>query len=542
MTRRVLWSRRIPAVGGALVADVVLPDDSPGGRWPTLVARTPYGRQSFLRAPWTRLVDRGYALVSCDVRGRGDSDGVFAAWEADTEDGVAVIDWAASQPWSTGDVGTIGGSYDGATQWWAARGHPKALRCMVPMAVGVAGREGERPFMNTGIPREYWMWWFALTAGRTMQDVSAPSWQRHWGHRPLRTLHTKAGFPTAQWPKYVDGLIDFGGPTWRLSDAELAGIDIPVLITVGWWDDHTTLETWQQLQRGPHAQVRQLLVGPWDHAGNVFARDRLGGEDVSAGMLDTLDVVGRFLDRHLKDPADAEPVPRIQLWRTGADTWEQPPAYPAPTVTLPLYLTESNGGAGELVLEQPTTPRATQWTHDARSPVTTLTQLDAFAWSDPPHDQRYLESRSDVITFTSQPVNEPFRISGRAQVRVTVSADALDADLYAWLTDVHPDGRSMLPAGIEFDGLRLSYRNGPERELLEPGVPVTVTLGCPWTHHTFRPGHRIRLNISASLAPTDAPQYGTGAVWSVEPAGPPTTIRLHTGPDTPGALLLPVER
>lgn len=537
MSRRILWSRRIPTADGDLVADVVFPPgaDESSGPLPTLLVRTPYGRQSFLRDAWLRLVDRGYVLVTCDLRGRGDSEGVFAPWQRDTDDAVAAVEWAAGRPWSDGRVATIGGSYDGLTQWWAAAGHPPALRCIVPMAVGVRERRGGRPHMDTGIPWTYWMWWFALTAGRTLQDVTAPAWGRHWAHRPLRDFHEAVGFPSAHWPDYVEGRIDCLGPTWSLTDDELAGIDIPALVVVGWWDDLTTLETWEALQAGPHAANKHLLVGAWDHVGNVWPRPRLGGEDVTAGMIDTIGVVGEFLDRHLKDDSSLPELPRVRMWHSGAGRWEDLTHYPVGTAELLLHLAPD--------VLRPSAPQrdtADEWAHNAARSPATLTPLDAFAWSDPPHDQRYLEARPDVRSYTSEPLTEPVSVSGRVRVELSVSVDALDADVFAWITDVHPDGRSMLPAGFEIEGRRLSFRNGPHREPVADGAVVRVGIDAQWLHHTFAAGHRIRLLVTSAFNPTCAPTAGSDAHWADEEYGLPFAVRVHHGPAHPSTVLLPL--
>ncbi|WP_033295907.1 CocE/NonD family hydrolase [Amycolatopsis jejuensis] len=534
MSRRILWAKRIPTGDGDLVADVVFPPghDETTGPLPTLVARTPYGRQSFLHDVWLRLVDRGYVLVTCDLRGRGDSDGRFTPWQRDTGDGVTVIEWAAAQPWSDGQVGTIGGSYDGLTQWWAAAGRPEPLRCMVPMAVGVRARPGGRPFMDTGIPWQYWMWWFAYTAGRTLQDVTAPAWGRHWAHRPLRSFHEATGFPSSAWPDYVEGRIDCLGSGWALSDEELAAVDVPVLVTLGWWDDLTTLETWQVLQAGPHAADKHLLVGAWDHVGNIVPRMRLGGEDVSAGTLDPLGVAGDFLDRHLKG-GTAE-LPRARVWHSGTNHWEDLAGYPVASGEAVLHL----GDTGVLREEEPV-DGFDEWWHNAADPVATLTPLDNFAWSDPPHDQRYLEARPDVCTYTSAPLAEPLTVSGRVRFDLSVSADAADADVFAWVTDVHPDGRSMLPAGFEIEGRRLSVRNGPDPEPLSDGEIVRVGVDAQWLHHTFAAGHRIRILVSSAFSPTCAPVTGSEKHWADEEYGRPFAIRVHYGPTNPSTVRLP---
>src|SRR5690349_2468041 len=113
---RTLWNRRIQVRDGIeLAADVLLPSGS--GPFHALVLRTPYMR-GLASSSWIRLVERGYALISVDIRGRNDSEGEWEPWVKDPQDGHDVIEWVAAQSWCTGNIGMVGGSYDGVTQWW----------------------------------------------------------------------------------------------------------------------------------------------------------------------------------------------------------------------------------------------------------------------------------------------------------------------------------------------------------------------------------------------------------------------------------------
>src|SRR5512146_1994772 len=118
--------------GVVLRADILLP--RPNGRFPTLVYRTPYDKEEALKtyATFRHAVERGYALVVEDVRGRYASGGEFAAYQNEGRDGYDTIEWAARQPWSNGNIGTFGLSYPGAVQWLAAVEGPPHLRAMVP--------------------------------------------------------------------------------------------------------------------------------------------------------------------------------------------------------------------------------------------------------------------------------------------------------------------------------------------------------------------------------------------------------------------------
>src|SRR3984893_4625998 len=118
--------------GVVLRADVMRPGE--GGKLPVLVYRTPYGKAAAQQEYRTfkHAAARGYAVVLEDVRGRYHSDGDFCPYENEGRDGYDTIEWAASQPWSNGAVGTFGLSYPGAVQWLAAVQSPPHLKAMVP--------------------------------------------------------------------------------------------------------------------------------------------------------------------------------------------------------------------------------------------------------------------------------------------------------------------------------------------------------------------------------------------------------------------------
>ena len=144
--------------GVRLRADILRPSD---GRFPTLVYRTPYGKHDALReyTTFTRAVERGYAVVVQDVRGRYASDGEFRPYENEGRDGYDTIEWAARQPWSNGRVGTFGLSYPGAVQWLAAVENPPHLEAMVP---AMTFSTPQNFFYSGGIwdmSWFEWIWW-----------------------------------------------------------------------------------------------------------------------------------------------------------------------------------------------------------------------------------------------------------------------------------------------------------------------------------------------------------------------------------------------
>ena len=113
--------------GTVLDADIWMPTDS--GKHPVLLVRTAYLKTAFKMNEWAQyFASRGYVFVVQNVRGRGKSQGTFQAFSGEERDGFDTIEWLASQPWSTGRIGTLGVSYLGVAQWFAARAHPPHLR------------------------------------------------------------------------------------------------------------------------------------------------------------------------------------------------------------------------------------------------------------------------------------------------------------------------------------------------------------------------------------------------------------------------------
>lgn len=533
---KTLWNQRILMQDGVeIAADVVLPDLD--GPFPVVINRTPYGRWPD-RPLCRRLVERGYAYVAIDVRGRGDSGGEFNPHRSDTPDGHDCVEWAASQPWSTGAVGMVGGSYEGLTQWWTVQSRPAHLRCIVPLCVGAA--EPARWSFNTGIPYQYMVWWLFLVQGRTYQQ-GGPSWDQGFSHLPLRALADELGTSASQWTSYVDGDWDYLDANGALTVDEFAAIDIPVLIGVGWWDDQTTIEAWEALQSASSANDCRLLVGPWDHGGNLAPRPVLGGLDVSAGVIDTIDHIEQFLAQHLKgEGSGVGSEGRCQLFRTGADAWDHLDVWPDPNVPPHSWWLGPNGTLNE---EAPGRPGSDEWVFDPARPLRDMVDLDVFAWSDPPLDRRYLQRDSSTLIYCSDVLQDPLSVSGRVTLEAWISSDRPDTDVFFEMTDVHPNGRSItLGSETGGHGLRLRYRQPGRDLLLNVGEAVHIEINGPYLHHTFMPGHRLQVSIRSTAWPFFARNLGGGGDWADETTAYVAMNKLHRGPDFPSRLVLPVDK
>jgi len=537
LTRR--FNVRIPLRDGiTLAADLVLPAERPA---PAVVMRTPYGRggdRATERAD--AFANAGYAAVWVDVRGRGDSDGLFDPYRNDGLDGVDVIAWTAAQEWCDGAVATYGGSYPGRIQWLTALHQPPALRAMIVL-VTPADPFVENP---TGVPSPMHVHWFRMTDGRANQYTEAVDWMEVYRHRPLVDLDDAAGFHSARWREECrhHTLDDFWEPLRY--QHRIAEVDVPVLHISGWYDDEeiATPANFAAMTAAGRSGQR-LLMGPWGH--QVNSDRKLGEVDFGhESVVDLYAIMTGFLDEMVRRRAPAEPVAPARVFLMGANEWLDLPAWPPPGSAERSWYLDSDGGAtsrfgdGRLLDAVPGADVPTdEWLHDPDRPVPFITAASS-AQIGGPDDFAGVETRGDVLVFTSEPLTEPLEVIGPVRLVAHVSTSAPDTDVAAKLLDVHPNGFAQRLC----DGLvRLRYRGGHERAVpVEPGAVYEVVVEMWDTAQRFEPGHRIRVEIASSAHPKFAVNLGTGADETQATEGVIARNVLYHDADRPSRLVLTV--
>jgi hypothetical protein len=215
--------------------------------------------------------------------------------------------------------------------------------------------------------------------------------------------------------------------------------------------------------------------------------------------------------------------------------WRFAEGWPVPAEATPAYFHAD----GSLSLKKPAGEgeAARVYTFDPADPCPTIGGRNLTIPSGP-RDQRPVEKREDVLTFTSRPLEEPVEVTGRVRARVFVASDARDTDLSVRLSDVYPDGRSMLIA----DGtLRLRYRKSLSRPvLLEPGKVVEVDVDLWSTSIVFAKGHRVRVAVTSSNYPRYDLNPGTGEPWTATEERVKQTNRVYCDAARPSCIILPV--
>lgn len=508
----------VPAPDGTpLATDVYLPIGAGWGPWPVILQRTPYGRGSGTVRDSCLLFNLwGYACVGQDERGRGASGGHYTGYADEGNDGRATVAWIAAQWWCDGNVGTFGASALGMAQYALAPAAPRALKCMVPI---VATPDFYHHAVYQGGALRY-----ALTHGWLEGHDAVDVFEQLRVHR----------FWDAWWEGFA-------------VVPRAADVEVPALHVGGWFDIFLqgTLDGYAafQHQGGGGALGRQkVIVGPWTHYGTFQTGAGQLTYPANAGLVtDIFPIVRDWFDFWLKGGSPGvSRWPNARVYLMGAvgepgapgNRWLDLPDWPPPATETALYLdaghglSETTGPTGELELVM-----------DPGDPVPTTGGQELSAEAGP-YDQRPTEGRRDVASFTTEPLTSPLSVVGRLRCRVWIRPDTPDLDLAVRLTDVYPDGRSMLVT----DGIqRARMRCGDDREcFLTAGQPTELIVDLWSTALVFNAGHRIRVDLSGSNAPRFEVNPNDGGDLNQPSVGLVARPALLVGGEYPSRLELPV--
>ncbi|HEY7325745.1 MAG TPA: CocE/NonD family hydrolase [Streptosporangiaceae bacterium] len=517
---RVQRDLQVPMHDGVtLLADRYAPADADSP--PLVLVRCPYGRRGFWGTMAGRLfAERGFQSVVQSCRGTFGSGGQLDPFGlTEQDDGLATVEWLREQTWYPGSFGTWGPSYLGFTQWALA---PLGLPDHRAMAVQVStSRPRELVAAGGAFALETMLEWVDQVARQERpgamfrQGLRARTLRRLANLLPVGDLDRLAtGHTTGYWQDWLAGEAgfwdrhQFGTGPHRTAAA---------IAMVGGWHDiflPAQLRDYAALRQAGHEP--SLTIGPWRHAeseavatwirsGLEFLRAELGGQ-----------------------PADGQASP-VRIFVTGVEEWRQLPAWPPPASAQNWYLQPYRG----LAMTRPAgaSPPDT-YLYDPANPTPNLAgpvgnQGRARV------DNRILESRPDVLTFTSTGLDTDVEIIGRPAVDLHVSSDRQHTDFFARLCEVNPAGQSMNIC----DGLLRLSPGQPEADA--DGVRRARFELWPVAHR-FQAGNRLRLQVSSGAHPRYARNAGTG-----EPMATATTLvtaqqTVYHDPARPSAVILPV--
>jgi uncharacterized protein len=528
--------------GVKLCANIYRPAGA--ARVPVVLQRTPYGKVGELTPGLKAFVDRGYAVMTQDVRGRGHSEGEFRQYLQEGQDGEDTLSWIARQAWSDGRVGMFGGSYVGISQWRTAlSGHP-ALKAIAP-AVSGGDEYFDRFYSRGGAFRlaHRWRW-----VAENYKPAGTPvvEFQKMVTYLPLRRAD---GFLTGQVVDFYQAAMAHPSydEYWKglSTRARVERVKVPALIEAGWYDvfAESDLEMFSAMRAA--GKAARIVVGPWGHNSSPVMPQADFGKDASA-PLRRMEI--DWFDAYVKQSGQPPPL-GVMYFVMGVNKWRESAVWPPAGMELtPLYLysrksANSANGDGVLVAAPPRESGTSRYSYDPKRAVPTVGGANCcnqrvLAWG--PLDQRAVEGRRDVLVFTGEVLKDDLEVTGPVRVVLHVSSSAPDTDFTAKLVDVAPDGR----AKILCDGiLRLRYRRGLTRALAYvPGEVERIEIPAGVTSNVFRSGHRVRLEVSSSNFPKYDRNMNTGRAQADEREMRVARQEVRHGGKWVSYIVLPVVR
>jgi putative CocE/NonD family hydrolase len=539
----------VPMTDGTRLAIDVYRPDAPG-KFPALVERTPYDKTKSSEiqvGAHTYFAERGYVFLVQDTRGRFASEGSFYPFLDDAwlqnRDGYDTVQWIAGQPWSDGKVGVLGGSYTGQTAYMLAPTQPPALKAMFVRESAsdlfdhwvYRGGAFELGFLAAWSARTLGPDIAARAAGRDNADLAKrrldaalASQDKDYWHLPLNS------YPPLRWAPGWQYFYDWighnqDGPFWWQQAVGLnhARFQVPVYHLGGWYDIFLkgTIENFQGLRAQAATEAartnQRLVIGPWIHGPANVSKAEVGElKFPGADEVDYNAIRLKWFDHWLKGVDNGVTrEPPVLIYVMGANRWRTENEWPPARARLtPYYLraaavnTQESLYDGRLSAQRAAAAEGpASYVYDPRDPVATLGGNTLYLPSGPT-DHRKADARS--LTFTSDALSDDLEITGPVKAVLYALSSAQDTDWVVRLTDVYPDGRSMLIA----DGiLRARYRDSMrDPSLIAPDRVYRYDVDLWATSNVFKAGHRLRVSVTSSNFPrwdrnlntADSPESG----------------------------------
>ncbi len=500
---------------------------------PTILIRTPYGK-SGLSVFVYRFAERGYHIIVQDVRGRFDSGGTYSPEINEAVDGKATLDWIAKQPWFNGALGTWGLSYLGYVQWAITGDAPPFLKAMVPIMSSPQHFSHTHPEGAFALElRLYWILalklkeeWYKLSfmekimrMSSTLSGKEFEKAKQAFMHLPL--LEADVEITGEEVPIYREMISNTNPdlPYWRERDhsANVSQINAPVFLIGGWYDIilRCVLDNYATLKAA--GKNPYITIGPWTHS---------QPQPTIVGLKDGL----IWFDAHLKGDRSRLRGKPVRINVMGVNEWREMDEWP-PKSQKTQYFLHSDA---KLLPEEPSSESVPDsYKYDPADPTPSIGGALIEMKGGGPKDNSELEARSDVLCYTTPPLEEDLEVIGFVSLNLFVRSSLPHTDFFGRLCDVDPKGRSINVC----DGLcRIEPGKGEPQE--DGSLKIEVDMWA--TAYRFRKGNSLRLQVSSGAHPRWSRNLGTG-----EPV--PTGTRMEVAEQTiyhdaehASALILPV--
>lgn len=572
--------------GTQLATDLYLPATLPA---PVIIVRTPYGRTKWA-GMFLAFAQQGYAIVSQDCRGTGASEpDVWDYYLFEPEDSVDLVDWIVAQEWCGSFLGGIGGSYLASTQWCMAQ-HPR-MSAIAPEVGGLGvSFNSTRYYMFLNA--------YARTVGKGARKLNADfseverdmleetraggyfnepltqrvsselrsrypflgelsplaSRKRLWGIwcalpaaqrlTLMKEILSTEEFTFVEMESFIAGFghqVAYGVhsiPSTSVSQL-CRSIRAPALVVAGWydWNLNDVLATWEQLMtHAPRDMTRRsrLLITPSAHNTPGYHEGRDEHPELIRNYR-TQNMVGVLLRWYgAIQHEDLGSWPSVVYYMMGANEWRVASTWPPTGAQVISLHLGPDGALTEAVPQDPGVPDV--YTYDPVDPTPTVGGcIISYVYSPGSVDVSKVQERPDVLSFTTEPLDDWLDVVGSIRLVLYASSSAVDTDFSARLSDVFPDGRAIqLQSGM----LRARYRNlDGSAELLEPGKIYRFEIDMWATANRFKTGHRIRLDICSA----DFPRFDRNTNRGGAPGNPiPAVQTIYHDKANPSHLLLSV--
>jgi len=534
---------------------------------PVVLIRTPYKKEIHV-LDGKFYARRGYVAAVQDCRGRFDSEGEWEPMVNEKFDGYDTIEWLASQPWSDGKVGMIGGSYSGMVQVQAAATRPPHLTTIIPQV------SPPDPFYN--IPYEYGtffifgaIWWADVLekeatkdiSGKIMAEINNKKYQKILSSLPVIDLDKKVlGKKSIYWRNWIKN--NYDNTFWERADflSQLENVDIPVFLQSGWFDGDGigTKLIYYALKKGGNKNVK-VIIGPWGHTNQ--SSSRYG--DYEFGQEAALDLQTRFLkwfDFYLKGiKNDIMDEDRIKLFVMFENKWIGGSTYPLEkTKFVPLYLSSGKSAqtsSGDGLITTVANEHGTKYDEFLYDPADPTPYPEFYFKSDEDEKkksfdlkelrkkvrefhQSVTEKRKDILVYQTAPLDSELTIAGPLSIILFASTTGKDTDWFAAISDVDTSGMIFQLAR---GGIRARFRKSVKKpELLNPGQIYEYKIDLWHTGITFKKGHRIRIEISSAQFPMFSRNLNTGGNNETDTVFVKAVQRIYHTREYPTRVIIPV--
>ena len=547
--------------GIRLATDIYRPKTD--NKVPIIFSRTPYnfnswgdGKQKTRTAKKAlEAVKRGYAYVVQNERGRYFSEGEWDILGVPLTDGYDAFTWMKNQSWSNGKIGTVGCS---STAEWqmavAALDHPSHA-AMVAQGYGAGvGRVGEineqGNWYRGGVEQMLFFSWLygvehdkfkpRIPAGASQEDLIrisrfydlAPEnptvdMAEALNHLPIQDILKNINGKNEIFDKMIRRKPNdeawFNGGIYH-DDMEIA---VPSFWFASWYDVSITpnLALFNHVRNNAKnksiSDNQYLVIAPTLHCRYNRATENtiVGERNVGDARLNYEEQIYLWFDFWLKGVQNdfKAKIPRVQYYTMGSNKWQASETWPPKNAKLTSYYLTSDGqansffGNGKLSTSKANFDSPDSFTYDPMKPVPSYggnVCCTGNAIKGGAFDQQQMETRNDILIYSTDILEEGIEISGFIEATLYVSSDMKDTDFTIKLIDVYPDGTAY---NLDETIQRVRYREGYDKEVfMENGKVYQLDLTPMSTSNYFKKGHRIRIEISSSNFPRFARNLNTG--------------------------------